>query len=170
MTDGLLLISFQKQSIPKGETSAKAKACAQTADSDMVRQIEQELEATREDLQSTIEELESSNEELKASNEEIMSMNEELQSANEEMEPSREEQQSLNEELSTVNNQLHDKVQELQSINSDMSNFFNCTEIATVFLDTKSHIKRFTPAATQLFKLIATDLGRPIGDIVKKVY
>ena len=44
----------------------------------------------------------------------------------------------------------------------------NCTDIATVFLDTGLRIKLFTPPATRLFNLIATDLGRPIGDIVKK--
>ena len=97
-----------------------------------------------------------------------MSMNEELQSANEELETSKEELQSLNEELSTVNNQLQEKVEELETANNDMANLLNCTDIATVFLDTGFRIKLFTPAATRLFNLIATDVGRPIGDIVKK--
>jgi two-component system CheB/CheR fusion protein len=167
-TEGLLLISFQEQPNPVGETLAEAKDRMQTADTEMVRQLEQELETTRDDLQSTIEELESSNEELKASNEEVMSMNEELQSANEELETSKEELQSLNEELTTVNNQLHEKVQELETANNDMANLFSCTEIATLFLDPGLRIKRFTPATTRLFNLIATDVGRPIGDIVKK--
>lgn len=167
-TEGLLLIAFQEQPIGAGETLAEAKTRTQSADSDLLRQLEQELETTREDLQSTIEELESSNEELKGSNEEIMSMNEELQSANEELETSKEELQSLNEELTTVNNQLHDKVQELELANNDMANLFNCTEIAIVFLDPSLCIKQFTPATTRLLKLIATDVGRPLGDIVMK--
>ena len=95
-------------------------------------------------------------------------MNEELQSANEELETSKEELQSLNEELSTVNNQLHDKVEEVESATNDMANLFNATDIATVFLDASLRIKLFTPAATRLFKLIATDRGRPLGDIVKR--
>ena len=133
-----------------------------------MHQLKQELETTREDLQSTIEELESSNEEMKASNEEIMSMNEELQSTNEELETSKEELQSLNEELNTVNNQLHDKVEELEATNNDMANLLNCTDVATVFLDASFRIKRFTPAATKLFNLIASDVGRSLGDITAR--
>jgi PAS domain S-box-containing protein len=130
-----------------------------------LRQLEHELKATREDLQSTIEELESSNEELKASNEEATSMNEELQSANEELETSKEELQSLNEEMTTVNNQLQEKVGELEKTNNDLANLLSCTDIATVFLDAAFRIKLFTPTATKLFNLIASDLGRPVGDI-----
>ncbi len=167
-TEGLLLISFQEQPNPSGETLAEARTHAETAESDLLRQLEQELETTRDDLQGTIEELESANEELKASNEEVMSMNEELQSANEELETSKEELQSLNEELSTVNNQLHDKVEEVESASNDMANLFNATHIATVFLDAGLRIKLFTPTATRMFNLIATDRGRPIGDIVKR--
>ena len=167
-TEGLLLISFQEQPNPSGETLAEARTRAETAEPDLLRQLEQELETTRDELQSTIEELESANEELKASNEEVMSMNEELQSTNEELETSKEELQSLNEELSTVNNQLHDKVEEVESATNDMANLLNATDIATVFLDAGLRIKLFTPAATRMFNLIATDRGRPIGDIVKR--
>lgn len=167
-TEGLLLIVFQEQPNPEGETLAELKARTQTSESDLMRQLEQELETTREDLQSTIEELESSNEELRGSNEEIMSMNEELQSANEELETSKEELQSLNEELSTVNFQLQDKVQDLEAANNDITNLLDCADIATVFLDSRFCIRRFTPAAKRLFNLIPTDVGRSIGDIAKR--
>lgn len=168
-TEGLLLISFQEQPSPEKETLADEKVRRETADSDLVRQLAQELDTTREDLQITIEESESSNEELKASNEEIMSMNEELQSANEELETSKEELQSLNEELNTVNNQLHEKVGELEATNNDMANLLNCTDVATVFLDSEFRIRRFTREATGLFSLIPTDVGRPIGHIASKL-
>jgi two-component system CheB/CheR fusion protein len=167
-TEGLLLISFQEQSSPSGGLAAEAKTSGETLEPDLLHQLEQELETTRDELQSTIEELESANEELKASNEEVMSMNEELQSANEELETSKEELQSFNEELNTVNNQLHDKIEEVESATNDMANLLNSTDIATVFLDASLRIKLFTPAATGMFKVIATDVGRPIGDIVKR--
>lgn len=79
-----------------------------------------------------------------------------------------EELHSLNEELITVNNQLQEKVQELEMANNDMADWINCTDVATVFLDSEFRIKRFTPAATQLFHLLASDLGRPLGDIVAR--
>ncbi len=168
LTEGLLLISFQKQPNPSGETLAEAAIQGETAEPNLLHQLEQELETTRDDLQSTIEALESANEELRASNEEVMSMNEELQSANEEMETSKEELQSLNEELSTVNNQLQDKIEKVESATNDMANLLHSTDIATVFLDAGLRIKLFTPAATRLFNLSATDRGRPIGDVVKR--
>lgn len=132
---------------------------------DMHRQLEHDLLATREDLQTTIEEFETSNEELKASNEEVTSMNEELQSTNEELETSREELQSLNEELSTVNNQLEDKVVQVEEANNDLSNLLSSTEIATIFLDTDFHIRRFTPATSGLLHVIDSDIGRPVSDL-----
>ena len=133
------------------------------------RELELELQATREDLQSTIEELESANEELKASNEEVRSMNEELQSSNEELQTSREELQSLNEELSTVNNQLHEKISALEETTDDLSNFLASTDIATLFLDSDLHIRRFNPTTTRLLRVADADVGRPIGDLAFRV-
>ena len=89
-------------------------------------------------------------------------MNEELQSTNEELLTSKEELQSMNEELTTLNQQLQDKVQELTAVNDDLANLLMSTDIATVFLDDKLRIKRFTTAATQLLNLLPSDVGRPI--------
>lgn len=86
-----------------------------------------------------------------------------------ELESSKEELQSLNEELSTMNSQLQDKVDELDAANSDMSNLLSSTDIATVFLDTSLRIKRFTPALTTLLNILATDIGRPLGNFASKV-
>ena len=135
-----------------------------------VPELERELQYTKETLQSTVEELQTSNEELKSTNEELQSTNEELQSANEELETSKEEMQSLNEELQTVNAQLQGKVDDLAQANDDMQNLLNSTDIATIFLDQKLHIKRFTAEATKLVKLIPSDVGRPIGDLASNLH
>ncbi|MEE7450207.1 methyltransferase [Methylobacterium radiotolerans] len=133
------------------------------------RRLEAELTATRERLQATIEELESTNEELKSSNEEYQSLNEELQSTNEELQTSKEEQQSVNEELTTVNGELGHRVQELGRANSDLKNFLESTQIATIFLDNELRVTNHTPAVTEIFHLIETDAGRPIGHIKSRI-
>jgi chemotaxis methyl-accepting protein methylase len=126
----------------------------------------QELQQAREALQVTHEEMQTTVEELKSSNEELQSTNEELQSTNEEQTSSKEELQSLNEELQTVNAELQSKVDDLAWVHNDLTNLLNSTEIATVFLDSKMHLRRFTTYATKLFKLISGDVGRPLSDIV----
>jgi two-component system CheB/CheR fusion protein len=137
-------------------------------DESLVQQLENELRVAREDLQTAVEELQSANEELRAANEELTSTNEELQSANEELQTSKEELQSLNDELESVNARLNEKIQQLDVANSDLSNLFASTQIATIFLDRELRIKKFTPAATALFNLLDTDIGRPISDLTPR--
>jgi len=164
--EGILLIGFEDE---RKRHDAVAGIVAQMDDDEpIVKQLEHELNATKEDLQNTIEELETSNEELKASNEEVMSMNEELQSSNEELETSKEELQSLNEELNTVNNELQDKVGILETSANDLTNLINSTSVAAIFLDTQFHINFFSPAAKSLFHFIATDIGRSLHDITAR--
>jgi transcriptional regulator with PAS, ATPase and Fis domain len=127
--------------------------------------LENELKLVREDLQSTREEMQTSQEELKSTNEELQSSNEELQSTNEELTTSKEEMQSMNEELQTVNTELQTKIDELSRLNNDMTNLLNSTDIATVFVDNALNVRRFTTQATKLFKLIGSDIGRPLTDL-----
>jgi len=104
-------------------------------------------------------------EELQSLNEELQSMNEELQSTNEELETSKEEMQSLNEELSTVNSELQTKIIALSQANNDMNNLLSGTGVATLFLDKKLNVMRFTPSCALIINLITGDIGRPIGHI-----
>ncbi len=151
------------------ETPAGRKAGYKSKGDQRIRQLEGELQYTRENLRSTIEELETANEELRSANEEYQSTNEELQSANEELETSREELQSVNEELLTVNNEYQNKIDELSVINDDMMNLLNSSNIATIFLDSALQIKRYTPDATRIFNLIGTDVGRPLGHLTSNL-
>ncbi len=90
---------------------------------------------------------------------------EERQSANQEVLISKEEMQSMNEEIMTVNAELQAKLDTLLWANNDMQNLLNSTEIATVFLNNKLHLRRFTAHTTQIFRLLPQDEGRPLSDI-----
>lgn len=158
-SEGLWLVSLEDE--PEIATAAPPADRSTAVDAALVQQLEYELKSTKEDLQQTIED-------LRAANEELMSVNEEFQSSNEELETSKEELQSLNEELTTANTQLEGKIGELEATNNDLDNLLTSTNIATLFLDTHLCIRRFTPAATRLFSLIPSDIGRPIGDIAQK--
>lgn len=131
-----------------------------------VAELEAALDDAGQAMQTLREEMQTAQEELKSANEELQSTNEELQSTNEELTTSKEEMQSLNEELQTVNAELQSKLDELSSTNDDMENLLNSTDLATVFLNNSLHVRRFTTQATRLFKLISTDVGRPLSDIV----
>jgi two-component system CheB/CheR fusion protein len=132
-------------------------------------QLEAELQRKREQLQETIENAEVSTEELRASNEELQAINEELRSATEELETSKEELQSVNEELITVNYELKVKVEETGKAIDDLNNLIASTDIATIFVDSGLRIKRFTPRATDLFSIIASDIGRSLLDLTHKL-
>ncbi|OIO54189.1 MAG: chemotaxis protein CheB [Alphaproteobacteria bacterium CG_4_10_14_0_2_um_filter_63_37] len=91
---------------------------------------------------------------------------EEIRALRRAMQSDREELRSANEELQTVNAELQARVDELSWVNNDMKNLLNSTDIATVFLDNDLKIRRFTTQATKIFKLIPSDVGRALGDIV----
>jgi two-component system CheB/CheR fusion protein len=130
-----------------------------------VVELEQELLRVRGEARATHEEMQTSQEELRSANEELQSANEEMQSTNEELTTSKEEMQSMNEELQTVNAELEAKVEELSRASNDMKNLLDSTDIATLFLDGNLNVRRFTPQATKIIKLIPADAGRPVTDL-----
>ncbi len=160
---GLLMVVFEEKTKSKNREKGAAKTEVRASDLKSNEELHQELQFTKQNLQTTIEELETANEELKSTNEELQSTNEELQSTNEEMETSKEELQSLNEESITVNSELQSRIDELTKTNDDMKNLLDSTDIATLFLDINLCIRRFTPKATDIIPLSATDTGRPIS-------
>ncbi|MEQ8765484.1 MAG: PAS domain S-box protein [Planctomycetota bacterium] len=164
--DSAVILTFEEMNDTHVEPAERSESPGREA---VIEQIEKELQATREDLRNTVEELETSNEELRSSNEASMSMNEELQSTNEELEATTEELRSLNEELTTVNAQLREKVEQLEQAHDDLGNFLSSTQVATVFLDERLCIKRFTPAAEELLDLDHADTGRCVVDIAREL-
>jgi two-component system CheB/CheR fusion protein len=155
---GAIMVTFASRPIPAQRRRARIAE-------PRVLELEQQLAQARLEIQAVRDEMQASREELKSANEELQSTNEELQSTNEELTTSKEEMQSLNEELYTVNAELQSKVDDLSLINGDMKNLLNSTDIATIFLDGTLRIRRFTDQATQIYKLIPSDLQRPLSDI-----
>lgn len=163
--ESLLLVSFQEIESAAPARPGRGKKVAATSSPSQTEELERELARTRENLQATIEDQQASNEELKSANEELQSTNEELQSTNEELETSKEELQSLNEELITVNSELQSKIEQLAGMQNDMKNLLDNINVGTVFLDPQLNIRRFTREAAQVYRLVATDVGRHLADI-----
>ena len=142
---------------------------AETAHEIELAALRKELVDAKRFLQDVIEQYEGANEELRAANEEIQSSNEELQSTGEELETTKEEVQSTNEELTTVNDELRHRNRELAAASADLSNVFASTEIPILIVDAELVVRRFTPVAERVVKIIPTDVGRPLGDLRLRV-
>jgi two-component system CheB/CheR fusion protein len=162
----LLLVSFESTGSDGRPGTRKAPARpSRVGRSDPRAQLEEELQHAQQELQHSVDGLQSANEELASANEEVQSVNEELQSSNEELQTSKEETQSLNEELHNVNGELTQKLQALEQANDDLLNLIDSIEIATIFLDPSLCVKRFTPPAQRVARLIDADIGRPLADL-----
>jgi two-component system CheB/CheR fusion protein len=132
-------------------------------DQDMrVRELEQELVATRDHLLTNIAELGAVNEELQSMTEEFQSTTEELQSANEEFQTTNEELQSTNEELHTVNDELKGKTRELESTNADLEGILNTVVEGIVVLDKDLRVTRYSAGAKNVLDLLPTSIGQPL--------
>jgi len=132
-------------------TAYTRKRIAKLRQPEALQQAQLEIQTLRNEIQFLQEALKSSHEES--------------QFANQEMLISKEEMQSVNEEMLTVNAELQAKLDALQWVNNDMQNLLNSTEIATVFLNNKLHLRRFTAHTSQIFRLLPQDEGRPLSDI-----
>jgi two-component system, chemotaxis family, CheB/CheR fusion protein len=161
----MALVVFLEEATAAGEQPREPEEIS----ADRLDGAEAELTAARERLQEMVEASEWRQEELRASNEELQSINEEYKSTLEQLETSKEELQSMNEELKTVNDELRLKVDELSHANDDLRNLMAATEIATLFLDRRLRVQRFTPALRLIFNVLPTDEGRPLDRLTHKL-
>jgi two-component system, chemotaxis family, CheB/CheR fusion protein len=135
-----------------------------------------ELARVRRDLTAAMEYLRSGatrhaavNEELQTANEELQTANEELRTTNEELQTAQEELQSVNHEIRAVNRELQRGSQLLREVNDDLVNVLASVEIAIIIVDVHRRIRRFTPPARAVMKLLPADLGRPLADLQPSV-
>lgn len=168
--DCFFLVIFEDMDAPDFKASQQrrlAKEAARSAaeQTEDVSVLRAELAATKEYLQSVNEEREATTEELKASNEEILSSNEELQSMNEELHTAKEELQSTNEELMTLNDELQSRNRDLTLLGDDLTNLFNSLNAAVILLNRDLKIRKFTPMAEKILRLIPADIGRSVTDL-----
>ena len=162
----LLLVSFQDTAdLPNGGKPVRRSRAKPSEQAHAIDALQLELAHAKENMMAMLEEQQASNEELKSTNEELQSTNEELQSTNEELETSKEELQSVNEELVTVNSELQIKIEQMADMQDDMKNLLDNIRVGTIFLDRHLLIRRFTRDATKTYRLMATDVGRPLADI-----
>lgn len=152
-----------------GQVDPATGSAEGTFDHDLLAQIQEELQVTRDRLRASREEYEAANEELRAANEEQQSINEEYRSTAEELETSKEELQSMNEELQTLNSELKMKLEGVSRAHSDLQNLMGATEVGTLFLDTALRVKRFTPPIANLFSVTPSDEGRSITDFTHRL-
>jgi two-component system CheB/CheR fusion protein len=162
---GALVVSFEEFDASLAEP---AEGWAQARDPALAP-LEEEIRRLREQMSGMLGDSMSSDEALRASNEELQSINEELRSATEELETSKEELQSVNEELTTVNYELKCKVEETAKAIDDLTNLIASMDIATLFVDRALRIKRFTHRASEIFNILTTDVGRPLGDLTHRL-
>ena len=68
-----------------------------------------------------------------------------------------------------MNAELQAKIEQLAGMQNDMKNLLDNINIGTVFLDEHLLIRRFTREAANIYRLVATDVGRSLGDIKSNI-
>jgi two-component system, chemotaxis family, CheB/CheR fusion protein len=155
----------QETSLTKETESAVSSVEMESLKDRQIRELGEDLEATKASLQTLVEGQEATTEELRSSMEEVQSSNEELQSTNEELETAKEELQSGNEELQTLNEELKNRNQTLGRLNDDLVNLQMNIDSSVVIVDNDFKIRRFTVSAQSLLKISPSEIGHPISSI-----
>jgi two-component system CheB/CheR fusion protein len=168
-TEHCLLVLFETERESARAASAPPPAPAvgaavETKDA-KIGHLEEKLAETSQYLHTVLREHDTALEELQSTNEEALSSNEEMQSVNEELQTAQQEIQSANEELATLNQELQDRNVLLGHLNDDLLNLLGSVNIPIIMVGQDLHLRRFTPAAENLFSLMPADVGRPLADV-----
>ncbi|HLP52894.1 MAG TPA: chemotaxis protein CheB, partial [Chitinophagales bacterium] len=156
------MVVFQEVEEGAGENT-RPVIMEKTGNANRIKELEQELDATKEDLQSFIERLESANTEFQTINEELQSSNEELKISNEELETTNEELQSANEEiniayaeLKTANIALEKQENLLRQAEINAQALLNNNLQSFILIDEQYKIVAFNQQAITAFREISS--------------
>jgi two-component system CheB/CheR fusion protein len=163
----LMLVTFAPvRDVPP---QAAPAAPADAVDQPLLNRLDDELQQTRHKLLDTIDQAELSTATLRTAMEELRTTVDELRSANGELETANAELRSTNEELKTVNTELRLRLDSLGKAHDDLNNLVASSDVATLFLDRKMRILRYTPRIADLFNVIPADVGRPLLHITSRL-
>lgn len=160
----LMLVSFRE--IPAMLVTA---APAELRDQSLLEQLDEELRHTRNKLLETMDQAEQSNAALLTTVEELKTTIEELRSANRQLETALETASAANEEFGSANADLTQRLDKLARSHDDLNNLIASSDVATLFLDRKMRIQRYTPRIADLFNVIPADVGRPLLHITNRL-
>jgi two-component system, chemotaxis family, CheB/CheR fusion protein len=142
-------------------------------------QSRNEVETAHEELQSTNEELETTNEELQSTVEELETTNEELQSTNEELETMNEELQSTNEELEALNSDIIARGDELDHTNAFLNTILTSLQVGVVVVRPDFTVDAWNRTAENMWGLrsdevlashfLNLDIGLPVDALKQPV-
>jgi two-component system CheB/CheR fusion protein len=77
--------------------------------------------------------------------------------------------QSLNRKLTVLNDQLRATVERQRARCRNLRNILDSTEMPTLVLDADLNIRFFTLAGKSPFTVVASDVGRPLADLSRRV-
>jgi two-component system, chemotaxis family, CheB/CheR fusion protein len=155
----LMVVVFDDRvdaSYPDADSTAEGKSTAQ------IKELEEELIKLQEKLAGLVTSDTTRASEHQAREAQLNALTEELESA-------REELQAVNEELISLNEENLHRLEALSQLSNDLEHLLESTGLATLVVDTSLKIRRFTPLATQLFRLQPTDIGRPLRDLTPRL-
>ena len=159
--DGMLLVQFQEAAAPPAAPAALAGA----APDPVVRELEEALRRAEDQLRQAVEQAELSSARMGKTIDTLQGTVEGLRTTVEDLEIQCEELQSRNEEQYTVNAELQLRLEDTSQANDDLSNLIASSDIATLFLDPRMRIQRYTPHVSRIFNILPSDVGRPLAHI-----
>lgn len=132
----------------------------------VLRELERELQKSRENLFASIKKYDAITLELRNANKQMRLSNEAVHLHNKRIEASNRELQAINEDLRRVNSLLDAKLKDLQTSHQHLQSSLVSQDLASISLDNALCLTWFSQAAKEQFHFVEADLGKPIKDFV----